>query len=110
MAGMGSAERRWRTRVADQRASGLSVKAFCAARGIAASSLFAWRRRLALPASLVTPSFVEVSSPPSPLLRSEPSSIELELRSDGRRVLILRRGFDPALLRDVLAAMEGEAR
>lgn len=106
-----SAEARWRVLVDAQRASGMTVKAFCAARGIAASSLFAWRRRLAEPTSSSTPAFVEVS-PPSVLPAQpslESSSIELELRAGGRRVLILRRGFDPALLREALAALEAEA-
>jgi transposase-like protein len=111
--GAGAAEARWRAVVDAQRASGMTVKAFCAARGIAASSLFAWRRRLAsvISPSTTEPTFVEVS-PPSVLPAQpslESSSIELELRGNGRRVLILRRDFDPALLREVLAALEGEA-
>ena len=96
----------------------MTVKAFCAARGIAASSLFAWRRRLAESIASSTPAFVEVSPPlppPSalPALPALPlpasSSIEVELRAGGRRVLILRRGCDPALLREALAALEAEA-
>jgi hypothetical protein len=105
---IGSAEARWRAVVEEQRTSGLTVTAFCSTRGIAASSFFAWRRRLASPASsMPTPTFLEVSTNEP---RPEPSpSIELELRDNGRRVLILRRDFDPTLLRDVLAALEGEA-
>jgi transposase-like protein len=114
--GAGSAEARWRAVVDAQRASGMTVKAFCAARGIAASSLFAWRRRLAsaISPSTTEPTFVEVStpacsSPPCSSPHPSSASIELELRAGGRRVLILRRGFDPALLRDALAALEAEA-
>jgi transposase-like protein len=103
---IGSAEARWRAVVEEQRTSGLTVAAFCSTRGIAASSLYDWRRRLASPASSM-PTFLEVSTRGS---RPEPApSIELELRDNGRRVLILRRDFDPTLLRDVLAALEGEA-
>jgi hypothetical protein len=89
----------------------MTVKAFCAARGIAASSLFAWRRRLAsvISPSTTEPTFVEVSTPACSSPHPSSASIELELRAGGRRVLILRRGFDPALLRDALAALEAEA-
>jgi hypothetical protein len=105
----GSAEVRWRALAAEQRASGMTVKAFCVARGIAASSLFAWRRRLAEPTPSSTPAFVEVSTPACSSPHPSSGSIELEPRAGGRRVLILRRGFDPALLREALAALEGEA-
>jgi transposase-like protein len=121
--GAGSAEVRWRALADEQRASGMSVKAFCAARGIAASSLFAWRRRLgssssAASAATTARTFVEVSassneSPIDPIPASPPassSSIELELRADGRRVLILRRDFDPALLREAIAVLEDKSR
>jgi hypothetical protein len=107
--GAGSAEVPWRALLGEQRASGMTVKALCTAHGIAASTLFAWRRRLAEPTASSTPAFVEVS-PPS-VLPAQPSSasIELERRAGGRRVLILRRGFDPALLREALAALGAEA-
>ncbi len=36
--------------------------------------------------------------------------IELELREGGGRVVVLRRGFDAGLLREVLAALSGESR
>jgi transposase-like protein len=106
-----STEARWRALVDAQRPSGMTVKAFCAARGIAASSLFAWRRRLgsAISAPAIDQTFVEVSTPACSSPHPSSASIELELRAGGRRVLILRRGFDPALLREALAALEGEA-
>jgi hypothetical protein len=37
---------KWRRLVAEQEASGLSVQRFCRRRGIPASSLFAWRRKV----------------------------------------------------------------
>lgn len=111
----GSAERRWRGIVLEQGASGMSVAAFCRERGLATSSLFAWKRRLGGKGV----GFVEAKVVGSPLPGADsglPEScsaaaggeIELELRDGGRRVLVLRRGFDTGLLREVLMALEGE--
>ncbi len=38
----------WRQRIEDQRASGLSVRAWCQANGIRGQSFYWWRRRLGL--------------------------------------------------------------
>jgi transposase-like protein len=40
-------EARWRELVAEQRGSGLSVRAFCRREQLAEASLYAWRRELA---------------------------------------------------------------
>jgi transposase len=40
-------ERRWRQLVAQWQASGLSIRAFCASRGLSDQSLYWWRRELA---------------------------------------------------------------
>ena len=110
-----TAEAKWRAVDAEQRTSGLSVKAFCVARGASAASLFAWRRRLrpagTNKALAPTPvSVVEVRPTPvaglAPTRQDEGPPVELELR-DGRRVLVLRRGFDTQLLLEVLAVLEG---
>ena len=39
-------ERYWRGVVREQRASGLSVSAFCRERGVASCSFYSWRRRI----------------------------------------------------------------
>lgn len=39
-------ERYWRGVIREQRASGLSISAFCRERGLAAGSFFNWRRKL----------------------------------------------------------------
>ena len=82
---------------------------------MATSSLFAWKRRLDgkgagfVEAKVVGSPLAEaVSGLPESCSASAGGEIELELRSDGRRVLILRRGFDAGLLREVLAALAGE--
>jgi len=108
---------RWRGIVGEQGLSGLSVAAFWQGRGLALSTFFAWTRRLAgvaapgLLASGGETGLVEAevvgdfaagaeSSPPT----------KPELREGGRRVVVLLRGFDAALLRQVLVALEGGLR
>jgi hypothetical protein len=92
----------------------MSVAAFCRDRGLAASSLFAWKRRLGGKGA----GFVEAkvvgsllpgagSGLPESCSAAAGGEIELELRSGGRWVLVLRRGFDAGLLREVLGALAG---
>jgi hypothetical protein len=114
---------KWRGLVEEQRASGLSVHRFCQARGIPASSLFAWRRKLrgertraqtgpAMGLAASSPergtgrrAFVEA------VLRGDPgaarggSGVMVEL-GRGRRI-VLERGFDRRVLLEVIAALEG---
>ncbi len=100
---LSSAWHKWRDLLERQRASGLSVAAFCRRDGVAASSFFAWKRKLGfVPA---TPAFVEatVAGTLPPPTRS-PSRIEVRLRG-GRRVRV-GRGFDRDLLAEVVAALE----
>jgi transposase-like protein len=93
---------KWHEIIRRQQASGLSVAAFCRRSGVAASSLYAWKRRWAAAA---TPAFVEAKvaeepAPPAP-------SAAIELRLGGGRRLRVRRGFDRDLLVQVLAVLEG---
>jgi transposase-like protein len=94
---------KWRGLVERQRSSGLSVAKFCARHGIAAPSLYAWRRRLA-----ATPAFVEakLAGVPGP----EPSGMVEVRLCGGRRLLVRREGFDRELLVEVVAALEGLGR
>jgi transposase-like protein len=108
MSRSGSAREKWTRIIREQRASGLSVAAFCAERGIPASSLFAWRRRLA-GAGDATPSgsaFVEAKVRGAQDSRDGGVTIELAC---GRRVTVTR-GFDRQLLLEVLDALESGAR
>jgi hypothetical protein len=111
-----AAAARWRKLLEDQRASGLPVSAFCRERGIAASSLFAWRRRLCpprQPASGGGGGGGETFRPVKLIAHARPghgemvgddAAIELCLR--GGRRLMLRTGFDRQLLAEVIAALE----
>lgn len=96
-----AAERRWRKVLERQRASGLGVAAFCRRHGLAEASLYAWRRRL----SVAAPAFVEAKVVGVP--GAGAGVIEVCLRG-GRRVRV-GRGFDPELLKGVVAVLEGLA-
>ena len=104
------ASARWRKLLEDQRASGLPISAFCRERGIAAASLFAWRRRLAVGESVFKP--VKVVTRPTPARRGggdDAGDGAIELHMAGARLLIVRRGFDRRLLVDVVRALESLA-
>ena len=106
---------RWRKLLEDQRVSGLPITAFCRERGIAASSLFAWRRRLIRGNEEI---FKPVTIVSQAKRRREdghdeaggaielPAASFIELCLRGELRLIVRRGFDNQLLHDVLRALE----
>ncbi len=62
-------ERRWREHIAAQARSGLSIRDFCASRGVSEPSFYAWRRELAkrdaLAAKRTRPTFVPIQVLPS---------------------------------------------
>jgi len=94
---------RWRKLLEDHRASGLPISVFCRERGIPASSLFAWRRRLSSGAGIFKP--VKLLSKAPAGGADGDGAIELCLR--GGRHLLVRRGFDAELLGELVEAMEG---
>ena len=96
-------ERHWRHRIAEWRASGLSVRAFCGQRGLATPSFYHWRRvleRRAPEKAAFVP--VQVVADTVPV---QTSTLELVL-IDGRTVRVAP-GFDAATLRQLLAVLEG---
>ncbi|MFP4596571.1 IS66 family insertion sequence element accessory protein TnpA [Ralstonia sp.] len=102
---------RWRELVDEQRASGLSVDAFCKRHGLATSTFFNWARRFkteapseAEQASPDVADFVEFEAPPVPrTTAAEASPIELVLPSG--LVLRVRHGFDRRVLKQVVEAL-----
>src|SRR5690242_15410632 len=82
---------RWRKLVEQQRASGLSVLAFCREHGLGAASMFAWRRRLAGGAAMFKSVKIVQEPAPHASASAGDASIELpaasfvELRLPGRR-------------------------
>lgn len=94
-------ESKWRALIGEQEASGLTVREFAEARGVAPSTLFWWRSKLrrghrADDAQLVPVEVVDAAADQS-------TAIELVIH-DGI-LLRLPRGFDEADLRRVLAAV-----
>src|SRR5262245_32961246 len=93
-------ERQWRRWIGEWRASGLSVRAFCAQRGLATPSFYAWRRTLerrAAEKAAFVPVQVVVETPAGP-----GSAVEVVLL-DGRAVCVGR-----ALMRLLLKVRERE--
>lgn len=98
-----SARQRWGQIIDQQRTSGLGVAAFCRRHVIPVSSLYAWRRRLAI--SVPPHAFVEAKIAAVPAAAEDAGRIEIRLH--GGRRLRVGHGFDPHLLRDVIAVLEG---
>jgi hypothetical protein len=87
----------WRRIIGKQRASGLSVAAFCRRSRIPQPSFYLWRRKLQDAAA-----FTEVHLSPEPV----PASGALELVLPGGRSLVVRPGFDRATLLALVDALE----
>ena len=96
-------EQQWQRRIERWRASGLSVRAFCARHGLATASFYHWRRMLQRRAA-GEPAFVPVQVV-ADAVPTQPSALEVVL-TDGRAVRIAP-GFDAATLRRLLAVLEG---
>ena len=96
---------KWRGLVAEQGGSGQSVAAFCRERGVPASQLFAWRKRLnqAGPGQFVA---VRVVGTPAQPATADNRAIEIRL---GGRCVFVEPGFDADHLRAVVAALEARA-
>jgi transposase-like protein len=98
-------EAKWRRLIAAQSKSGLTVREFAAAQGIAAATLYWWRSKLGRDhrggAQLVP---VEVIERPTEL-DSGAASGSFELRVDGSMTLRVPAGFDEAELRRLIRAL-----
>lgn len=98
----GQKARQWRRWVREWRASGLTVRAFCASRELSEPSFYAWRRELSErdgAAALFVPVQVVADEP-----RVAAGALELVVR--GNRTVLVRPGFDAATLRQLLAVLE----
>ena len=96
-------EQHWRRCIGQWRASGLSVRAFCARHGLATASFYNWRRvleRRAADQATFVPVEVVAGAVPA-----HATGLEVVL-ADGRAVRIAP-GFDAATLRRLLAVLEG---
>jgi hypothetical protein len=97
---------RWGRLVEQQRESGLSVKAFCAARGLSPSSFFGWRAKLMRPPAAFAA--VKVGREPTRSVGDDQASSFITLCLARGRSLRLARGFDRQLLLDLLELLEAQ--
>ncbi len=101
--GVNKAERRrelWRQRIAQQEASGQSIRAYCRGRGLPEHAFYGWRQRLRKQTAPVR--FALVETKPT---EEEATPIELILASGER----LRIPQDAAALKLVLAVLRQPA-
>ena len=100
---------KWRRLISEQQASGQSVAAFCHARGMTSSQLFAWKKRLR---ESDKAEFVEVQMVPykeQQLSRRAPlQHRSIEIRLERGCSLAVEPGFDADHLRALLAVLEAE--
>ena len=92
-------------------ASGLSVAEFCHRDRVPASSLFAWKRRLGVTAAAfieakVADAGAEAAAAGRRSAAAATGFGAIELRLRGGRRLRVGRGFDRALLAEVVAVLE----
>jgi transposase len=105
-------EQFWRQALARQRASGLSIRAFCEREGLSEASYYQWRRELARrdrsPRQALRPgrAFVPVRIIPDADRRHARGLIEIVL-AGGRRIRV-GEGFVPQTLAEVVAVLEAK--
>ena len=97
-------ERFWRGVMRQWRGSGLSVRAFCAERGLSEPSFYGWRRTLAERDAAVV-RFVPVQLAPEPTT-DDASAGAVELVLGAGRRLRVGPGFDGPTLTRLLALLE----
>lgn len=97
----------WQRRVTQWKKSGLTAAAFAAEQGLNPGTLYWWSSALQRPAARgAALGFARVVTADLPLSPSvEPAVLDLVLASG--RIVRVRQGFDPALLRALLEAIEG---
>lgn len=102
-----SKEQYWRTRVRQWRTSGLSVRAFCAERGLSEPSFYAWRRTLAEREATAV-QFVPLTVTPEARTATgaDGSAGAVELILGAGRRLCIGPGFDGPTLTRLLALLE----
>jgi transposase-like protein len=99
------AEAKWRGLISAQGESGKSVAAFCRERGVPASQMFSWKKRLRDRAAL---GFVKVTVKPVQELVRPAGSSAIEVRLIRGRSVVVEPGFDAHHLRELLSVLEAE--
>ena len=111
----GAKERTWRRHVSGWQRSGLSIRAYCAAEGLAEGNFHAWRRTLAERdvertrpgGQTATPAFVPVRVVNDRTTATASSAVEVVCANG--RVLRVGADFDPEVVRQLLALLEEPA-
>ena len=111
----GAKERTWRGHVSRWQRSGLSIRAYCAAEGLAEGNFHAWRRTLAERdaeprrpgGQIATPAFVPIRVLNDRTTATAPSAVEVVCTNG--RVLRVGADFDPEVVRQLLALLEEPA-
>jgi len=97
-----SARTKWSRVIREQRKSGLSVKGFCDERNIPASSLFAWKRRLADAGDTDGEAmFVEAK-----VGADDRHGVGVTIELVGGRRIVVGPGFDRRVLLEVIQTLE----
>jgi hypothetical protein len=103
-------ERFWRRHLKSQRASGLTIRDYCAGHELPESSFHFWRREIADrdrqregAGTTPAPAFVPVTIIEPPMVAN--AAIDVKLASGHR--LRVRAGCDSQLLAEVVAVLEG---
>jgi hypothetical protein len=97
------AEAKWFGLIQEQEQSGQTVASFCRERGVPASQIFAWKRRMR---ERAVPAFIEVHG------RAEEASAgwrrngAIEVRLGGGRSLLVEPGFSADHLRALITVLE----
>lgn len=94
----------WRRVIAEQAGSGMSIAAYCRQRRVPEASFFAWRRKLRDPVQ-----FAEVrvaAEPLRPAVAAAEAASGIELRLASGRCILVRAGFDPRTLLELVATLE----
>ncbi|MDQ0062458.1 IS66 family insertion sequence element accessory protein TnpA [Paenibacillus harenae] len=99
--------REWMTRIADYKASGLTMTAWCTANHVTLEQLKYWTRTLKKIAAATdtasgSPRFIPVSVSESASSRMSASPLVVQI---GHASISLQSGFNPKLLREVVKAL-----
>ncbi len=104
-----SREDLWRRRLAQWKRSGLSQAEFCRRKEISVATFRWWKQKLDAAEPKPKRRSKGAAFVPVKIVPTRPSPAAVELLLAGGRMLRIRPGFDPALLRQLLSALESPA-
>jgi hypothetical protein len=101
-------ERTWRRHIAEQRASGLTIRAYCDARQIRETAFYFWRTEIAKRdrEAASEPKAAAAFVPVAVVANSSPASSAIDIRLASGHHLRVRAGCDCRLLAEVVAVLQ----